>query len=93
MTSGHLDQGVLKLAEDREQAVSAKGTKATFGSFAYVLATCCQNVSSPGSAIWSGLPSWCGLDHCNTKLTNNPWLTPTAIANPRLFKISFTLDL
>jgi len=26
-------------------------------------------------------------------LTNNPWLTPTAIANPRLFKISFTLDL
>ena len=26
-------------------------------------------------------------------LTNNPWLTPTAIANPRLFKISFTFDI
>ena len=26
-------------------------------------------------------------------LTNNAWLTPTAISNPRLAKISFTLDL
>ena len=26
-------------------------------------------------------------------LTNNPWQTPTAIANPRLFKISFTFDI
>ncbi len=26
-------------------------------------------------------------------LTSNPWLTPTAIANPRLFKISFTFDI
>ena len=26
-------------------------------------------------------------------LTANPWLTPTAIANPRLFKISFTFDI
>src|SRR5689334_12685890 len=26
-------------------------------------------------------------------LTNNAWLTPTAISNPRLMKISFTLDL
>ena len=26
-------------------------------------------------------------------LTNNAWLTPTAISNPRLIKISFTLDL
>ena len=26
-------------------------------------------------------------------LTNNPWLTPTAIANPRLYKVSFTFDI
>ena len=26
-------------------------------------------------------------------LTANPWLTPTAIANPRLFKINFTFDI
>ena len=26
-------------------------------------------------------------------LTNNVWQTPTAISNPRLMKISFTLDL
>ena len=26
-------------------------------------------------------------------LTNNPWLTPTAISNPRLFKVSFTFDM
>jgi hypothetical protein len=26
-------------------------------------------------------------------LTNNPWQTPTAIANPRLFKVSFTFDI
>ena len=26
-------------------------------------------------------------------LTSNPWLTPTAIANPRLFKVSFTFDI
>jgi len=26
-------------------------------------------------------------------LTANPWLTPTAIANPRLFKVSFTFDI
>jgi hypothetical protein len=26
-------------------------------------------------------------------LTNNAWLTPTSISNPRLMKISFTLDL
>jgi hypothetical protein len=26
-------------------------------------------------------------------LTNNVWLTPTSISNPRLMKISLTLDL
>ena len=26
-------------------------------------------------------------------LTGNVWLTPTSISNPRLMKISFTLDL
>ncbi|MEO8258744.1 MAG: TonB-dependent receptor [Acidobacteriota bacterium] len=26
-------------------------------------------------------------------LTSNPWLTPTAIANPRLYKVSFTFDI
>ena len=26
-------------------------------------------------------------------LTGNVWLTPTSISNPRLMKVSFTLDL
>jgi hypothetical protein len=26
-------------------------------------------------------------------LTANPWLTPTAITNPRLYKVSFTFDI
>jgi Carboxypeptidase regulatory-like domain len=55
---------------------------------------------------WSGTRTTVNLDMYNLlnrstiltanqtySLTNNPWLTPTAIANPRLFKISFTLDI
>jgi len=55
---------------------------------------------------WSGTRTTVNLDmynllNSNTVLTanqtyslvNNPWLTPTAIANPRLFKISFTFDV
>jgi hypothetical protein len=55
---------------------------------------------------WSGTRTTVNLDMYNLlnrstvltanqvySLTNNPWLTPTAIANPRLFKISFTFDI
>jgi hypothetical protein len=55
---------------------------------------------------WSGTRTTINLDMYNMlnrstvltanqtySLVNNPWLTPTAIANPRLFKISFTFDI
>jgi hypothetical protein len=55
---------------------------------------------------WSGTRTTVNLDMYNLlnrntiltanqtySLTNNPWTNPTAIANPRLFKISFTFDI